>query len=191
MTINECHSYMSGLDSERIIEYILTHCKGAESFIKGSCVEMGFIKVVESFGWVAKKVDDQDRSRRYDFLIQGGEKSLRFEVKTLSSNKTAHIGYKDSRSVVLPSGQVWVTKARRVTESFDFLALSLTNYGGKNTDFVCVNFDSLPRLKVKNLKKFTVEDRDWIKENYISLSIKLNSLEPLDERFKCLSKIIC
>lgn len=181
----ERNLYMDGLASEDILNYIWSECKGAESFIKGSIIEMGFMRAVGLSGWGAKKVDDQDRTQRYDFNVSLGERRLRFEVKTLSSNGSVHVGYKDYREVVLPSGAVWKTKARSVSENFDYFAVSLINFGCKNTEFACTHFDDLPRLKVKNSKKKHFEDVDkaWIKDNYVALTVKLRKLQPLDDHF--------
>jgi hypothetical protein len=192
MKSNERDRYMEGLASEEVLDYIWSECKGAESFIKGSVIEMGFTKAAQLAGWSASKVNDQDRSQRYDFNVGMGDNNLRFEVKTLCSNGSVHIGYKDYREIILPSGMVWKTKARCISEDFDYFAVSLINFGYKNTEFACVAFDRLPRLTVKNSKKKHYEDIDraWIKENYIALTVKPESLSPLDKDFVYLRDLL-
>lgn len=184
--------YMNGLNSQEFIDYIWTECKGVESFLIGSSVELAFRNLSKKHDWFAKKVSDIDVTKRYDFELSKQEKNYTFEIKTLSANETVGTGYKDSRNVILPSGYVWTTKARHRSERFDYLAVSLVNYSGNNMDLVCLPFDKIPKLKVKNKKdhEFTVEERAWIAENYLASSIRIKNLDPLEERFVRLENLL-
>lgn len=183
---------MQGLDAQEFIDYIWTECKGVESFLIGSSVELAFRNLSKQSGWLAKKISDIDTTKRYDFELSQNDKKHTFEIKTLSANKTVGVGYKDSRTVVLPSGYVWTTKARHVSERFDYFVVSLVNYTHNNLDLVAIKFEDIPKLKVKNKKdhQFTPEERAWIAENYLSSSIRLKSIEPLDSRFINLKNLL-
>lgn len=184
--------YMRGLNSQEFIDYIWTECKGVESFLIGSSVELAFRGLSQQCGWSAKKVSDIDTTKRYDFELTQNDKKHTFEIKTLSVNKTVGIGYKDSRKVLLPSGYVWTTKARHRSERFDYLAVSLVNYTGNNMDLVCIDFEKIPKLKVKNKKdhEFNSEERAWIADNYLASSISIKNLDPLEGRFVRLEKLL-
>jgi hypothetical protein len=184
--------YMQGLDAQEFIDYIWTECKGVESFLIGSSVELAFKSVCKSNGWNPSKIGDLDTSKRYDFECVKDSKTHTFEIKTLSANKTVSVGYKDSRRVLLPSGYEWSTKARHISERFDYFVVSLVNYTNNNLDLVAIPFENLPKLKVKNKKDhiFTPEERVWIAENYISASISLKGLNPLDKRFIKLGSLL-
>jgi len=83
------------------------------------------------------------------------------------------VGYRDSRSVNLPSGRVWSTKCRAIHEKFDFLAVCLVNFDEFSIqDFVYVSFKDIPNKKVKK-GKFTIKDREFIESNYLDSSIRL------------------
>lgn len=186
MANDEFEKYMEGLEPEEVVNYMWRECSGAQSFFKGSIVEIKFRKIVEQFGGTATKIHDQNTDLRYDFDVCVSDRHSRFEVKTLPNNMCVQIGYKDVREVVLPSGQVWKTRSRCLNENFDYFAVSLVNHAGfTNSDIVCIKFEDLPRLRVKNTKsqKFIESDKQWIKENYIASSIRLKGLKPLDKRF--------
>lgn len=189
----EREKYMTGLSPEEVFNYMWDECSGAQSFCKGSAVEIKFRKIIEKFGGTAKKIHDQNTDLRYDFDVKFLESIFRFEVKTLPVSKCVHIGYKDKREVILPSGQVWKTHARCVRENFDYFAVNLVNHEGfTNSDFLCMPFDKLPRLRVKNTKnnKFIKSDKEWIKENYISCSITIKKLKNPAKGFQKIEDIL-
>ena len=194
MTSNDKRNiYMQGLDSQEFIDYIWTECKGVESFLIGSTVELAFKSMAKQCGLSAKKISDLDTTKRYDFELDKSDKKHTFELKTLTANKTVSVGYKDSRRVVLPSGYVWTTKARHISERFDYLVISLVNFTNNNLDLVAVRFDDIPKLKKLNNKKdhkFTQEERDWIKENYLCSSISIKNIKNLDSKFLILKDLL-
>ena len=172
------NKYMNGLTYEEIVQY-MWQSSGASSMLKGMFAELHFTKFtdkINSLGEIWQKIPDQDKTRRYDFLVN----FLKLEVKVLTPNSTVDIGFKDKRDVILPSGCLWRTRCRKISESFDFLVLNLVNFEGyTNQDFICVPFSSLPAkilqpkdLERKRLRK--TEDRDWVKENYLDTKLDVD-----------------
>lgn len=154
----------------------------ARSYIKGAKAEVEFKNIMRTSGWSVDKVEDQDKTKRYDFEISNFIKTHRIETKILMPNLSVDIGYRDFREVVLPSGKTWKTKARCITEKFDYLAFCLVNHEGYTIkDFVCMHFSEIPKFSNLNkLKKFSNEDQVWILENYLQQNVKL--ISPHDSR---------
>jgi hypothetical protein len=148
----------------------------ASSFAKGYGIELIFIDQLESKGCEVKKIKDHDKSKRYDLLAEKNNKKITFEVKTLQKGKKSFsvgVGYKDTRSVELPSGRKWSTKCRAVREKFDFLAVCLVNCDEFSVqDFIYIPFKDIPNKKITK-GKFTIKDREFIESNYLASSISI------------------
>lgn len=181
-------SYIDNLSAKECREVILKmmESSGYHSQLKGASVEYEFEKLLVTLCWLFEKIKDQNLKKRYDFNVLNNRDLYRVEVKTLDKRNGCSIKFGDPRDVMLPSGRIWRTYDRQITEDFDFLAMSPINLNKPINDFIFVPFDKLKRLVVKDIKAnpekhrekfvFTDDEREWVYENFMDSNVRLKKI---------------
>lgn len=158
----------------------------SQSFLKGVVAEIAFSRLAKRHQWKYEKIPDLDKKLRYDFVVQILHRTLTFEIKALTSNNSVNFGFKDTRTVLLPSGKPYETKARALAERFDYLGIYLKGFGTKH------HFLFMPFIATRGLvdNKLEGKDKEWVEANYLKSSFTLRDLEPNPPHFFTATQLI-
>ena len=157
---------------EQLFEALLT--SNAASHVKGVASECHLVNYVKRKNMQIVKVPDHDNMQRFDFLICDGQKQKTCECKMASPKGLVYISFKDARKIPMPSGKIWSTHARHISDEFDILAVNLYNITGNMKDFTFITKEKFPKYRPKNKDKFfTIGDQIRMECDFFNPSLKL------------------
>ena len=146
---------------------LMTYLSNAKSPVRGTRIEMAHEIKGHKSGILVEKVKDGDTSKRYDHLVLSDTKESEIEIRTATPKGRVSLSFRDSRKVILPSGNVWTTHARHIDEGFDFLGASMVNVTKDFQDFAYLHKSNFPKMKIdKKTLKFSEKDQKHIQDNY-------------------------